>query len=313
MKFSIIVPVYNAEKYLSRCIESLINQNVDKEILLINNNSSDNSKAICLDYSKKYDFIKLFDCTKQGTSCARNVGLENVTGDIICFCDNDDYYEYNSLEKIDDYFLKNSSVNLIISNFYTVEKGTKISHITKKNINTSNNRLYDIFSNEHGASIWNKFYRKDILLDLFFNEDTFRSEDIYFNSKVLTSNKNINVLPIDVFTYNYVLHGKNYSKIKETIFNNNNIPNEISCLCKIQEDCLLNESENKYINFLKVHVAIDELSLIDSLEEFDIIDRIIKKNIKDFVFYHDDNLFIFKISKIIKYYLLKCRVLLFNL
>lgn len=91
---SIIVPVFNTEKYLRRCVESLLNQDYKNiEILLIDDGSSDKSGEICEEYSKNFSFIKTFHKTNGGASSARNIGLSQIKGEFFCFVDSDDFVD----------------------------------------------------------------------------------------------------------------------------------------------------------------------------------------------------------------------------
>ena len=91
MKFSIIVPVYKVEKYIRSCIESILNQKYsDFELLLINDGSPDNSGEICDEYARSDERVKVFHQKNRGVSSARNVGLENSSGEYILFVDADD-------------------------------------------------------------------------------------------------------------------------------------------------------------------------------------------------------------------------------
>lgn len=90
-KVSVIVPIYNAEKYISECIESITCQTYKNlEIILINDGSLDNSIKICKQYAKNDDRIKLIDVENHGVSYARNKGIEEATGEYIIFIDSDD-------------------------------------------------------------------------------------------------------------------------------------------------------------------------------------------------------------------------------
>lgn len=97
-KISIIVPIYNVEQYLRKCIYSLINQTYKNlEIILINDGSSDNSGLICDEYAKKDDRIKVIHKENEGVSVARNIGLDIATGEYIFFIDSDDYLNTNAI------------------------------------------------------------------------------------------------------------------------------------------------------------------------------------------------------------------------
>lgn len=91
-KVSIVIPIYNVEKFLSKCIESVINQSYSNlEIILVDDGSADNSGVICDNYSKQDSRIKVIHKTNAGVSAARNAGIEAATGKYICFVDGDDY------------------------------------------------------------------------------------------------------------------------------------------------------------------------------------------------------------------------------
>ena len=101
IKLSIIVPVYNSEKFLNKCINSLINQTIKNiEIILINDGSSDNSLNICNEFAKKDSRIKVFSQENSGQATARNVGLDNATGEYITFTDADDWVDPDYYEKL---------------------------------------------------------------------------------------------------------------------------------------------------------------------------------------------------------------------
>lgn len=100
MKYSIIVPVHNAESTITRCVESVVSQNVDLQVILIENGSSDRSANECEILSQKYNCVEYYQSKLSGVSYARNIGLDKAEGDIIGFCDADDYYEPDCLEKV---------------------------------------------------------------------------------------------------------------------------------------------------------------------------------------------------------------------
>ena len=98
-KFSIIVPVYNVEKYINKCIDSLISQTLkDIEIILVDDGTPDKSGEICDEYAKKDDRIKVIHKKNEGVSAARNDGLAAATGEWVIFCDSDDWMEQNACE-----------------------------------------------------------------------------------------------------------------------------------------------------------------------------------------------------------------------
>ena len=98
---SVIVPVYNVEKYLRQCVESLIDQTYkDVEIILVDDGSKDGSGKICDEYAEKYDFIRVIHKENAGLGLARNTGMESAKGDFVNFVDSDDYLKPDTLEKL---------------------------------------------------------------------------------------------------------------------------------------------------------------------------------------------------------------------
>lgn len=101
IKVSIIIPIYNVEKYLRQCLDSAVNQTLSNiEIILINDGSTDNSSCIAREYSLNYSFIKLIEQKNSGQSIARNKGIDAANGKYIYFLDSDDYIEINAIENL---------------------------------------------------------------------------------------------------------------------------------------------------------------------------------------------------------------------
>ena len=124
MKFSIIVPVYNVEKYLSKCLDSVINQtNQDFEVIVVNDGSPDNSQKIIYEYVEKYpDKIKGFIKENGGLSDARNYGIARASGEYIIFLDSDDYIDEHLLEKLDEKIKEDSNLDIIGYNLVDVNE-----------------------------------------------------------------------------------------------------------------------------------------------------------------------------------------------
>ena len=117
-KISVIVPVYNVEKYLSECLDSIVNQTLkDIEIICLNDGSTDNSFSILKEYALKDERIILIDKENDGLGYTRKIGLDNAKGEYILFCDSDDYYaELTAFEELYNYIEK-VKVDVVIFNF----------------------------------------------------------------------------------------------------------------------------------------------------------------------------------------------------
>lgn len=150
-KVSIIVPIYNVEKYIERCIKSLISQTYrDIEILLINDGSPDDSKTICERYEKIDKRIKLYNKENGGLSDTRNYGLKRAKGEYILFVDSDDYIESNTVEVLISE-MKKDNLDIVAGNAVLEADGEdkKYLDITKHDKNKVTNGLeYYVTSNE---------------------------------------------------------------------------------------------------------------------------------------------------------------------
>lgn len=122
-KVSVIVPVYKVEAYLERCVKSLLGQTYKEiEIILVDDGSPDNSGALCDMLAAHDNRIRVVHQTNQGVSAARNHGLDAVTGQWVCFCDGDDWYEPDYLEQMLD-CAKNENADYIICDYQIVSEG----------------------------------------------------------------------------------------------------------------------------------------------------------------------------------------------
>ncbi len=127
IKFSFIVPVYNVEKYLSRCLDSLLSQNYHcYEIICVNDGSPDNSADILNLYQKKYSNIYVINQDNKGLGAARNTGVKHATGDYVWFVDSDDWIEPDSLNFLSNYIAKEGTKDMILFDAYrTKEQGLR--------------------------------------------------------------------------------------------------------------------------------------------------------------------------------------------
>lgn len=131
MKYSVIIPVYNSEKCLNRCVDSLLSQKFsDYEIILVNDGSTDDSLKLCEGYSKKYENIKTINKENNGASSARNAGLDVAKGDFILFVDSDDYVKSDYFEKLSTLDCKERLIVFTYS--FVKETGETIRKIPKE-------------------------------------------------------------------------------------------------------------------------------------------------------------------------------------
>ncbi len=162
---SVIIPVYKVEKYLEKCIQSVINQTYENlQIILVDDGSPDNCGKICDEYAKKDHRIEVIHKSNGGLSDARNKGLEIAKGEYIGFVDSDDYIEADMYEVLYN-LLKQYNADVSICNFYTVSQG-KISIKNADNGINEYNRieiLKEILLDKNIQSYaWNKLYKKEL-------------------------------------------------------------------------------------------------------------------------------------------------------
>ena len=168
---SVIIPVYNVEEYLDDCLTSVLAQTYSNlEILLINDGSTDNSGVICDKYAQTDSRIKVFHKENGGVSSARNIGLENATGQYIAFVDPDDWIEPNMYETIITQFEK-SDVDAVFcgywENFSDEVKRNPVIHMPEKHdIVSGRDALYQcLIKMEDGyfTSVWNNVFKSEVV------------------------------------------------------------------------------------------------------------------------------------------------------
>ena len=194
-KISVIVPVYNTGKYLRRCVDSIVNQTYKNlEIILVDDGSTDDSHAICDEYAKKDNRIKVIHKTNGGLSSARNAGLDSATGDYIAFVDSDDFVNKRSYEILISVLERDDS-DISIMRFLSfnqedeIQKFTDVTEYDCKEIKGVD-YLKNIFTRVVSESVCDKVFSKSIIGALRFDE-TKLNEDFLFLSQILLKNPQI--------------------------------------------------------------------------------------------------------------------------
>ena len=203
MKVSVIIPVYNVEKYLRRCLDSVVNQTYkDVEVILVNDGSPDNSKEICEEYVAKYSNIQLINQKNAGLGAARNTGLQYITGDAVTFVDSDDWLELDAIE----YYvasMKKSDADIVVTKMirkkeYFSNEGTNGATIKEEVLNQEQfaKKYFKIDGNNIEYYACAKLYKREIAREVkypvgLFAEDVpaafgyiIRSQKIFYSTKV---------------------------------------------------------------------------------------------------------------------------------
>ena len=144
-KISVIIPVYNVERYLSECLNSIINQTLKEiEIICVNDGSTDSSLSILKENASKDDRIKIIDKENEGQGYARKVGLDIATGEYILFCDSDDYYaELTVFEELYN-CIAEAKTDLVVFNFYRLINNKVVYLFLPEELNKDIFRYKDI-------------------------------------------------------------------------------------------------------------------------------------------------------------------------
>lgn len=194
---SIIIPVYNVEKYVRRCLDSITLQTyTNLEIIIVNDGSTDNSKNICEEYVSKDNRIKMINQNNFGLSSARNVGIELANGKYIAFVDSDDFVDLNYIKSMyDEASINNTDIVCCDFNYIDEDdkKWTRIDRDNKYYFNME--AIDDIIIGKQYTEVmtWNKLYKLDLFItnNIRFpvgklNEDNFTTYKLYYYSNKIS-------------------------------------------------------------------------------------------------------------------------------
>ena len=201
---SVIIPIYNVENYISRCLDSVINQTYKKiEIICVDDGSPDNSIKILKEYEEKDNRIRIIRQENKGLSGARNTGIKNSKGEYIFFLDSDDWLPLNSLELLYEDILLNKS-DISVGNLTKVylKKNREIGlkNLEKNNYSLKNYLEYSINKKNFTANVVNKLYKTKIII----------KNQILFKEKILYEDF--------LFTIQYFIYCEKISVIEEVVY-----------------------------------------------------------------------------------------------
>ncbi len=270
---SVIVPVYNVERYLNQALDCLVNQNIkDTEIILIDDGSSDRSGEICDSFLKKYNFITVFHQNNLGVSSARNRGLENAKGEYIAFFDPDDFIDPGYFDKMLG-TLKENNGDIVFSKYkkyYEIDGRSEeicengFERLKNEHKNLSLFFEYPASKNENRIMgfVWRCVFKKEIIdkNKLRFNEGVAFSEDLLFLLDYLNHAKSSCIA--DTCGYNYRVRETSATAVsyKKNLFEN-------------RKQCL--------IDFTRI---IDENSFLSPADKTALINRIKYTSAKEIIY-----------------------------
>lgn len=224
-KISFIVPIYNVEEYLAQCINSILNVDYNnKEIILINDGSTDGSEDICREFKKKYENIRFINKKNEGLSVTRNLGIIKATGEYIFFIDSDDFYAYDFSKDIKE-VINESSHDVILYDYRYYYQLHDAFVLPKKEVNKSkmnNNNGVQVLEYylDHQKNVqWivvQGIYKKDFLIEnkLYFEKGRFY-EDILWMPEVFLKANSVHHIDANIYVYRLEREGQITSEISE--------------------------------------------------------------------------------------------------
>lgn len=241
MKYSVIIPAYNAEHTIRRCLDSLLNQpHENAELIIINDGSTDTTGEICREYASRHGCIRYFEKENGGVASARNLGLDNAVGEYILFVDSDDYVTENYFTALDKYTAGNS--DLIMFGKYTYD-GSTLQHqpltpVSSAIPETTAALLCDALCEQLMNSAWNKIYRHSLI----------EEHKIRFDQR----------LPIGedkVFAVQYAVHAKAVAFVEDCVY-----------VASLENECSLSRKQR---DNLCDHVLLEHDLLFQAVEQSD--------------------------------------------
>lgn len=234
---SVIVPIYNGEKTLTRCLDSILSQTYnDFEVVLVNDGSTDGSMNLCEEYAQKDSRIRIFNQTNKGVSAARNLGIRNSEGEFLTFVDCDDWIEPEMLSRMYD-IMDSNDVDIVYLNFY-YEYGNS-NHIgalspyplRKKDISSyplaillpEASVYYNQIRQDHDilGAAWGKLLKKSILENkIWFNEKLTVAEDCLFYLECFVKSRDVYIDSTPVYHYVVSVDSANH-KIRHNVVKEN--------------------------------------------------------------------------------------------
>lgn len=287
MDVSIVVPVYNAENSLKKCLNSLIDQKFNSyEIIIIDDGSTDNSKSILLEYKENNKNIVFVSQHNAGVSVARNVGISLARGKYICFVDADDFLELDAIQKMYD-VINNNMADVVVCRYFYHSKSNvtkhqfidvkKYYHRGGEAVILAANCLWPVDCADLSSPInigvpWAKMYRLRFLKEnnILFKENLRRREDSVFNIEVFCSTSKV------IFFSDYLYHYFSFDESSSNAYN----PEIGECNLLIFEniDKLTNRNNSKILNdaakLLYLSAFLDYIRLFLNKSEFNIKERV---------------------------------------
>lgn len=260
MLFSVIVPVYNVEKYLKKCVDSLLSQNfADMEVILVDDKSTDHSLQIAEAYQGHPNVKVIAKEKNSGLSDTRNVGLQAAAGQYILFLDSDDYIEDGSMAKIAETIKQANEPGIVYFGYYEEYEGTgrcfkKYGYVSEKNhlYKAEDFMLYEMQQRKLCAPVWLGVYKRELILDnnLFFQCGILHEDELWTPQAVLKAGT---VYTSEYAYYHYLRRAGSITKQNDKARNGLDmlhVCRELDVLAKNIEDPVLKKYMGNHIAML---------------------------------------------------------------
>lgn len=231
MDISIIIPVYNTAKYLKRCVQSVINQEeITKEIILVDDGSTDNSPTICNSYSDQYSYITTIHIKNSGPSTAKNIGYEKASGKYVAFIDSDDKIRKNMFAKMVRSG-NNNNADIVCCNYTQINELGQVSHTEYTNkeyvLDKEEGLKHLLIKDKIYSQCWTKIYKKEMLdkSNILNIEGLKTEEDFIYNIRAFTHSQIVTIVdePLYIYTHRESSLSKDYFKLNISQYIDNRI------------------------------------------------------------------------------------------
>ena len=246
MDVSVIIPVYNTERYLAACINSVLQQaNVSLEIILVDDGSTDSSASICDNYAISYNFIRAIHIPNSGPATAKNEGLKYAQGNYIALTDSDDKMEPLMLHKMVRAGYEHDA-DIICCNYKQIDERGNISHLNSTNrqyiLNHEEGLIHFFSKDKIYSQCWTKLYKRQMLIDYHIENDPGlrTDEDFIFNIRAFTKANTTVIVDEPLYVYTHRKNSLAHAYFKKNICQY--IDNRIQRVL-VTQDAVSNESE----------------------------------------------------------------------
>lgn len=270
MDVSVIIPVYNTEKYLVSCVDSILQQNdVSLEIILVDDGSTDASPSICDDYAQKYDNIHTLHIQNSGPATAKNEGLKLAQGNYIALTDSDDRMEPLMLHKMVSAGYEHDA-DIVCCNYKQIDEQGNVSHLNSTNqqyvLNHEEGLIHFFSKDKIYSQCWTKLYKHQMLSDNHIENDPGlrTDEDFIFNIRAFVHAKTTVIVDEPLYEYTHREGSLAHAYFKSHI--NQYIDNRIQRV-KVTQDAVKNESDT-IKHWSTVHIIMYHNELLGKVALF---------------------------------------------